>query len=63
LRRLLAEIRLGDVVMVMRLARLTRSIRDLLNTLAAITGKEAGFRSLFDGLHLGRQRNGELECQ
>ena len=48
LRRLLAEIDPGDVVMVTRLDRLARSTRDLLNTLAAVTGKEAGFRSLAD---------------
>ena len=48
LRRLLAGIGRGDVVMVTRLDRLARSTRDLLNTLAAITGKEAGFRSLAD---------------
>ena len=34
--------------MVTRLDRLARSTRDLLNTLAAITGKRAGFRSLGD---------------
>jgi hypothetical protein len=44
LRRLLAEVGPGDVVMVTRLDRLARSTRDLLNTLAAITGKKAGFR-------------------
>jgi DNA invertase Pin-like site-specific DNA recombinase len=38
----------GDVVTVTRLDRLARSTRDLLNTLAAITGKQAGFRSLGD---------------
>ena len=48
LRRLLAEIGSRDVIMVTRLDRLARSTRDLLNTLAAITGKEAGFRSLAD---------------
>jgi DNA invertase Pin-like site-specific DNA recombinase len=48
LRRLLAEVGPGDVVMVTRLDRLARSTRDLLNTLAAITGKKAGFRSLAD---------------
>src|SRR6266852_6377750 len=47
-RRLLAEVGLGDVVMVTRLDRLALSTRDLLNTLAAITGKKAGFRSLAD---------------
>jgi DNA invertase Pin-like site-specific DNA recombinase len=45
LRRLLAEINPGDLVMVTRLDRLARSTRDLLNTLAAISGKEAEFRS------------------
>ena len=38
----------GAVVMVTRLDRLARSTRGLLNTLAAITGKQAGFRSLSD---------------
>ena len=38
----------GDVVMVTQLDRLARSTRDLLNTLAAITGRKAGFRSLGD---------------
>jgi DNA invertase Pin-like site-specific DNA recombinase len=38
----------GDVLMVTRLDRLARSTRDLLNTLAAITAKKAGFRSLGD---------------
>jgi len=37
------------VVPVMRLDRLARSARDLLNTLATITSKKAGFRSLGDG--------------
>src|ERR1700716_857527 len=48
LRRLLAGIGPGDVVTVTRLDRLARSTRDLLNTLAAITDKKAGFRSLAD---------------
>jgi DNA invertase Pin-like site-specific DNA recombinase len=48
LRRLLSEIDAGDVVMVTRLDRLARSTCDLLNTLAAITGKKAAFRSLAD---------------
>jgi DNA invertase Pin-like site-specific DNA recombinase len=38
----------GDVLMVTRLDRLARSTRDLLNTLAAITDRNAGFRSLTD---------------
>jgi DNA invertase Pin-like site-specific DNA recombinase len=48
LRRALDHIGKGDVLMVTRLDRLARSTRDLLNTLAAITGKKAGFRSLND---------------
>jgi DNA invertase Pin-like site-specific DNA recombinase len=48
LRRLLDQLEAGDVLTVTRLDRLARSIRDLLNTLAAITAKKAGFRSLGD---------------
>ena len=48
LRRLLDQLDAGDVLMVTRLDRLARSTRDLLNTLATITGKKAGFRSLGD---------------
>jgi DNA invertase Pin-like site-specific DNA recombinase len=46
--RLLDVLGPGDVLMVTRLDRLARSTRDLLNTLAAITGQQAGFRSLGD---------------
>jgi DNA invertase Pin-like site-specific DNA recombinase len=48
LRRLLDQLEEGDVLTVTRLDRLARSTRDLLNTLAAITGKRAGFKSLGD---------------
>jgi Resolvase, N terminal domain len=48
LHRLLHNLDGGDVVMVTRLDRPARSTRDLLNTLAAITEKKAGFRSLGD---------------
>jgi DNA invertase Pin-like site-specific DNA recombinase len=48
LRRLLDVLDAGDVLTVTRLDRLARSTRDLLNTLAAITAKKAGFRSLGD---------------
>jgi DNA invertase Pin-like site-specific DNA recombinase len=48
LRRLLGQLEAGDVLMVTRLDRLARSTRDLLNTLAAITDRKAGFRSLGD---------------
>jgi DNA invertase Pin-like site-specific DNA recombinase len=48
LRRGVAQLVAGDVLMVTRLDRLARSTRDLLNTLAAIADKKAGFRSLGD---------------
>jgi DNA invertase Pin-like site-specific DNA recombinase len=48
LRRVLDQLEKGDVLTVTRLDRLARSTRDLLNTLATITGKGAGFRSLND---------------
>jgi DNA invertase Pin-like site-specific DNA recombinase len=48
LRRLLDQLEADDVLMVTRLDRLARSTRDLLNVLATITGKKAGFRSLGD---------------
>jgi DNA invertase Pin-like site-specific DNA recombinase len=38
----------GDVLLVTRLDRLARSTRDLLNVLAAISDKGAGFKSLAD---------------
>jgi DNA invertase Pin-like site-specific DNA recombinase len=47
LRRLLDQLAPGDVLMVTRLDRLARSTR-LLNTLATITAKKAGFKSLGD---------------
>jgi DNA invertase Pin-like site-specific DNA recombinase len=48
LRRLLDQLAPRDALTVTRLDRLARSTRDLLNTLAAITAKKAGFRSLGD---------------
>src|SRR4051812_27972852 len=48
LRRGLAALEKDDVLLVTRLDRLARSTRDLLNTLAAVAGKQAGFRSLRD---------------
>jgi DNA invertase Pin-like site-specific DNA recombinase len=48
LRRALAHLDTDDVLMVTRLDRLARSTRDLLNTLAQIADKGAGFRSLGD---------------
>src|SRR2546423_14265391 len=48
LRRLLNQLEAGDVLTVTRLDRLARSTRELVNTLAAITGKKAGVQSLGD---------------
>jgi DNA invertase Pin-like site-specific DNA recombinase len=48
LREALDQLEAGDVLMVTRLHRLARSTRDLLNTLAAITERKAGFRSIGD---------------
>src|SRR5271166_4015998 len=48
LRRALDSLSKGDVLIVTRLDRLARSTGDLLNTLAAITGRGAGCKSLHD---------------
>ena len=48
LRRVIDQLEAGDVLMVTRLDRLARSTRDLLNTLAAIADRKAGFCSLTD---------------
>ena len=48
LRKALDQLDAGDVLMVTRLDRLARSTRDLLNTVAAIADRKAGFRSLGD---------------
>jgi DNA invertase Pin-like site-specific DNA recombinase len=48
LRRALDQLVTGDVLLVTRLDRLARSTRNLLNILAEITDKGAGFRSLGD---------------
>jgi DNA invertase Pin-like site-specific DNA recombinase len=44
----LASLGKGDLLIVTRLDRLARSTRDLLNTLASVTERGAGFRSLRD---------------
>lgn len=44
LRRVIDKLQPGDVLTVTRLDRLARPTRDLLNTLASIAAKEAGFR-------------------
>jgi hypothetical protein len=46
LARVLAVLASGDVLMVKRLDRLARSTRDLLNVLATVSERGAGFRSL-----------------
>ncbi len=48
LSRVLGQLNAGDVLLVTRLDRLARSTRDLLNTLANVTERGAGFRSLAD---------------
>ena len=48
LARLMAILEKGDVLVVTRLDRLARSTRDLLNLLATIADKGAGFKSLRD---------------
>ncbi len=48
LARALAALGAGDVLLVAKLDRLARSTRDLLNTLAAVADRGAGFRSLGD---------------
>jgi len=47
-RRVLGQLAAGDVLVVTRLDRPARSTRDLLNTLASIADRKAGFRSLGD---------------
>ncbi len=48
LKKMLRVLRNGDVVLVTRLDRLARSTRDLLNILALLSSRSAGFRSLAD---------------
>ena len=48
LRRCISSLTAGDVLVVVRLDRLARSTRDLLNVLAEVTERHAAFRSLSD---------------
>ena len=48
LSRVLRALSAGDVLVVTRLDRLARSTRDLLNVLATVSERGAGFRSLGD---------------
>jgi hypothetical protein len=60
--RLLDALAPGDVLTVTRLDRLARSTCDLLNTLAAITGKAAGFRSATDRSPIERPISRAWKC-
>jgi DNA invertase Pin-like site-specific DNA recombinase len=48
LARAIEALQAGDVLLVTRLDRLARSTRDLLNVLATVSERQAGFRSLAD---------------
>jgi DNA invertase Pin-like site-specific DNA recombinase len=48
LAKVIRTLKPGDVLVVTRLDRLARSTRDLLNVLATVSEREAGFRSLKD---------------
>src|SRR4029078_11189560 len=50
LHRLLDQLRTGDVLVVSRLDRLSRSLRDLLMIMERIKEAEAGFRSLTEAI-------------
>ena len=48
LRKVIAKLKSGDVLVVSRLDRLARSTRDLLNIIESLTQRGAGFKSLKD---------------
>src|SRR5206468_663100 len=50
LHRLLAQLRKGDVVVVWKLDRLSRSLKDVLTLMEAIRQAKAGFRSLTEAI-------------
>src|SRR3954453_3193357 len=50
LQRLLDQLRKGDVVVVWKLDRLSRSLKDLLHIMERIAGAGAGFRSLTENI-------------
>jgi DNA invertase Pin-like site-specific DNA recombinase len=60
LAKAIAALQSGDTLLVCRLDRLARSTRDLLNTLATITDKGAGFRSLADPMLSTNSPHGKL---
>jgi DNA invertase Pin-like site-specific DNA recombinase len=51
LAKAVAALEPGDTLVVTKLDRLARNTRDLLNTLAAIGDRGAGFKSLADLMH------------
>jgi DNA invertase Pin-like site-specific DNA recombinase len=60
LARAVAILDAGDVLIVTRLDRLARSTRDLLNVLAAIADKKAGFKSLAEPMIDTTSAHGKL---
>jgi DNA invertase Pin-like site-specific DNA recombinase len=58
--RAIAALGQGDVLLVTRLDRLARSTRDLLNVLATVSDKGAGFRSLADAWCCTSSAHGRL---
>ena len=50
LRRLLDQLRAADVLVVWKLDRLSRSLRDVLTIMERLTGAKAGFRSLTEAI-------------
>ena len=50
LNKMLDQLRDGDVVIVTKYDRLARSLKDLLETVEAIRGRGAGFRSLAEDI-------------
>jgi DNA invertase Pin-like site-specific DNA recombinase len=60
LARAIAALGAGDVLLVTRLDRLARSTRDLLNVLATVSERGAGFRSLADAMIDTTSAHGKL---
>ena len=50
LRRMIDQLRKGDIVIIWKLDRLGRSLRDLVNLVTEIQDKEAGLKSLNDSI-------------
>ena len=58
LHRLLDQLRKGDVLVVSRLDRLSRSLRDMLTIIERIDEASAGFRSLIEAIDTTTARGG-----